>query len=578
MVRFVHRCLGSSWPIFAPLALAIAAAMQPLAAAQPPAEMTDVYGRGVHAYFANQLAAADSYLSQVIQAGSTDPLPYYFRAMARLHSGRRWEAIGDMRLGAAYEARDQGAAGGVGQALMRIQGADRQLLEQYRRDGRANHAAQQQVQIQARYQQLERREGDVLRREKPLGLGELITPAAAAQPAAAAPPTPQPQLPAPSPAASPAADAQPAPEPAPAPTEPRSPAPAAAAGVDPFGQSESPPAAAPPAAAPAEAPAPEPAAPADDNPFGAPEEPAPAAEPAADEPPAAEPAAAEAPAIEPAPATEGADPFAPAAEEPAQEPAKLATPAAADELPAPAEAAAAGDPFGDAEPAESTPKDASPSAPAAEAPASDAAASDVDPFSPDAAAAPGEVDFNAPTEPAAEPTAEAAPSDAATPAAEAAPASNSMGGLLGRVLGRTISGMSPVGQLRGLAKLPAGAAPADQPTTPPATADAADPFGAPAADNGFGEPDAAPADGEESATEPAAEEPVGGQDSESDPFGPPSGDGTAQPAAEPAGSPANETTEPAAAEPAEQPAATGADADVEKQDPKASEDDPFLGH
>ena len=105
--------------------------------------MSDVYGRGVHAYFSDQASTADQYLSQVIDAGSTDPRVYYYRAMARLRHGQRYEAIDDMRIGAAYEARDPGAAGNVGQALMRVQGSDRQLLEQYRRDARVAQASQQ---------------------------------------------------------------------------------------------------------------------------------------------------------------------------------------------------------------------------------------------------------------------------------------------------------------------------------------------------------------------------------------------------------------------------------------------------
>ena len=103
---------------------------------QQALQLNDVYGRGIHAYFANQTSQADELFSQVIQAGSTDPRVYYFRAMARLRNGRQDEAFQDMRVGAAYEARDPGAAGAVGQALMRIQGADRHVLEQYRRQGR----------------------------------------------------------------------------------------------------------------------------------------------------------------------------------------------------------------------------------------------------------------------------------------------------------------------------------------------------------------------------------------------------------------------------------------------------------
>jgi hypothetical protein len=175
-----------------------------IAAAQTSSDMSAIYGRGVHAYFANQTPLAERYLGDVINSGSTDPRAYYFRAMARLRLGRRYEAQQDMQIGAMYEARDPGAAGWVGQALTRVQGPNRQLLESYRRQGRLQHAAQQRMLAQARYEQLRRQETEVLRQETPIELDQLAPTTGLLVPAVppAAPPeaapedeaTPQPQL------------------------------------------------------------------------------------------------------------------------------------------------------------------------------------------------------------------------------------------------------------------------------------------------------------------------------------------------------------------------------------------------
>lgn len=154
-------------------------------------DMTAVYGRGIHAYFANRTSQADAYFTQVINAGSQDPRVFYFRAMARLRAGRQYEAQQDMQLGAMFEARDPGAAGSVGQALTRIQGRNRQVLEQYRRQARLLHSEDQAALAQARYQEQRRQETEVLRQQSPVDLGVLADGDA---PPVAPPATPQPEL------------------------------------------------------------------------------------------------------------------------------------------------------------------------------------------------------------------------------------------------------------------------------------------------------------------------------------------------------------------------------------------------
>src|SRR5687768_279958 len=87
------------------------------AVAQDSPELTEIYGRGVHNYFGGQVWLSDDQFSQVIDAGSTDPRVYYFRALAGLRSGRQTEAQQDLAVGASLEARDPGASGAIGQAL-----------------------------------------------------------------------------------------------------------------------------------------------------------------------------------------------------------------------------------------------------------------------------------------------------------------------------------------------------------------------------------------------------------------------------------------------------------------------------
>jgi hypothetical protein len=147
--------------------------------AQNASELSATYGRGVHAYFANQLDLAEQLFSQVIEVGSTDPRVYYFRAMTRIHCGRKYEAELDMRMGAAFEARDPGNRQAVGKALQRVQGPHRLELEQYRLQARLDRLEERQLQTRQRYEQLRRREQDVLRRETPVPLEDLLEPSLA---------------------------------------------------------------------------------------------------------------------------------------------------------------------------------------------------------------------------------------------------------------------------------------------------------------------------------------------------------------------------------------------------------------
>jgi hypothetical protein len=93
------------------------------------------YGDGVHAYFRGNSSRAEESLSSAMSLDSQDPRIYYFRALSLLLQGRMAEARGDMQGGAALEAQRPGRFA-VGAALERVQGRDRLLIEQYRRQAR----------------------------------------------------------------------------------------------------------------------------------------------------------------------------------------------------------------------------------------------------------------------------------------------------------------------------------------------------------------------------------------------------------------------------------------------------------
>ena len=190
-VLFMNYVLGIS------LAGVMLIAAAPQSSAQNSTELMATYGRGVHAYFNGQVHEADRLFSQVINGGSSDPRVFYFRAMARLRSGRQQEAEFDMQMGAAYEARNPGVRHQISRALQRVQGTHRRTLEKYRRQARLNRLQERRQQTRDRYEQLQQRESTVLRREAPVPLEQLVEPSlilpgqagTAAAPAEVPPPT-----------------------------------------------------------------------------------------------------------------------------------------------------------------------------------------------------------------------------------------------------------------------------------------------------------------------------------------------------------------------------------------------------
>lgn len=252
--------------------------LSPFAHAQQHAALS-AYDQGVNAYFAGRCGQAELLLSEAMQANSQDPRVYYFRALSLLRQGRRDEARGDMMVGAQLEAQASQRFA-VGAALERVQGSNRLMLEEFRREARRNvvqqTSATEPVRKQARPAVppiMNGGDAAVLRENHVVPLDELVRPGGprvmADEPIEATPPQTQPAAPAAAaPSAAPANpfadDAQAPPAEAAAPhaeaaTPPATPPPAESKAPPTPPQSTPAPAAAPPANPPVEA---------EENPFG----------------------------------------------------------------------------------------------------------------------------------------------------------------------------------------------------------------------------------------------------------------------------------------------------------------------
>lgn len=135
MTRFNSR-LATSSSLLPALALFVGTVVwSQNVSAQNQTLLAEVYGRGVHAYYAGQMTDAYSYLSSAIDGGTKDPRAYYFRGIVLHKQGRTYEAEADWNQGATMEAAAGGAAS-VGRSLSRFQGSGRLKLETIRQNAR----------------------------------------------------------------------------------------------------------------------------------------------------------------------------------------------------------------------------------------------------------------------------------------------------------------------------------------------------------------------------------------------------------------------------------------------------------
>jgi len=150
---------------FALLGLALLSPVR--AAAQEQEILNLLYGSGVHAYFNGDYRQAHEDLTTVIERGTEDPRPYYFRALAHLQLGRPDEARDDMNRGAKLEAEDVDGFYPVSRSLERIQGRERLLLERYRVKARLAELQRRKALEKKIYERRQTRRGDVLREQIP---------------------------------------------------------------------------------------------------------------------------------------------------------------------------------------------------------------------------------------------------------------------------------------------------------------------------------------------------------------------------------------------------------------------------
>lgn len=112
--------------------------------------LEELYGRGVHRYFAGDYAKAYDELSMAIDGGINDPRAYYFRGLVLMATGRPDEARADWKMGARHEAQ-QTLNVAVGRSLVRVQGPARLALEQIRQSARIAAMTEAKIRRQARY-------------------------------------------------------------------------------------------------------------------------------------------------------------------------------------------------------------------------------------------------------------------------------------------------------------------------------------------------------------------------------------------------------------------------------------------
>ncbi len=124
---------------------------------------SELYGQGVHAYFAGDYNATIGYMTASIDKRATDPRPFYFRglALAGLHGLEA--GLDDLAKGADVEVNkmDQRVYD-VNSSLQRVQGALRLAIEQQRTAARVAAAERKKKQDRVRYEELQRREDVVV--------------------------------------------------------------------------------------------------------------------------------------------------------------------------------------------------------------------------------------------------------------------------------------------------------------------------------------------------------------------------------------------------------------------------------
>ena len=161
------------------------------------AVLAEMYGNGVHSYFAQDYKEAFEELNTAIVSGLKDPRAFYFRGLTYEQLGRDAEAEMDFERGAELEAEDPNSERlNIARSLERVQGSVRLELEKYRTKARMIALTREEEARRKRYEQIQAAEPRVVREvEEPGG----VEPAGAVEPAAEGPfgagPAPEPAEP-----------------------------------------------------------------------------------------------------------------------------------------------------------------------------------------------------------------------------------------------------------------------------------------------------------------------------------------------------------------------------------------------
>jgi hypothetical protein len=127
--------------------------------------LAELYGQGVHAYFAGDYSGADNAFTNAIAQGCKDPRCFYFRGLTNHRLGRTTEGNEDLKLGAVLEANSSERIYPVSDSLQRVQGRMRMQIEKQRQQARLAARSKQNQAEQARYEQMQR--SDAGARTKP---------------------------------------------------------------------------------------------------------------------------------------------------------------------------------------------------------------------------------------------------------------------------------------------------------------------------------------------------------------------------------------------------------------------------
>ena len=129
-------------------------------------DLRNAIGAGMHSFYSGDFVRAYEDLTAAVEAGTADPLAYYFRGLTALRLGRTDEAEADFSKGAEKEAADGGVRR-VSRTLERVQGVDRLTLERYRARARMAGLHRDRAAAGRRYSEIEEAQPEVLRRRRP---------------------------------------------------------------------------------------------------------------------------------------------------------------------------------------------------------------------------------------------------------------------------------------------------------------------------------------------------------------------------------------------------------------------------